>query len=520
MPETTRNLALPLMAAAQAQKHVTHNEALTLLDALVQLSCLDKDLAAPPASPAEGDRYLIVAAAPGGAWTGLSGRIVRFEDGVWASAAPRPGWLAYVADERELYLFDGTTWTSLRASLSALQNLSRLGIGTEADAGNPFAAKLGAALFTARAVAEGGSGDLRLTLNKEASPRTLSLLFQTGYGGRAEIGLVGEDGLSAKVSADGASWVAAWRADPATGHLGFGAAATGGSPAAPVSSATAGAIPAFEMANHASSGAPEAVLRARIGRGSPEAPAAILAGDRLFTIAGRGRHAGGAYSGDAASVGALAEEDFTASGQGTALDFQTVASGTTDRRSVLKLRANGAMELQPLAAPPSLGAGAGQLVFDSTRGAFRGHDGSRWSRLGNVARFAAGLTFDAYLPAGAWTKVPFNLGIINTEGAFDAGTGAFVAPEAGTYLVGASLPYKRNGSSSPGGLQIRFHRNGSAAGAARAGTTNPVEGVSALGLTAMLSLAAGDRVELVAFFTGADGYAAATEASFWGHALS
>jgi hypothetical protein len=32
----TPHLALPLMAAAQAQKHVTHNEALRLLDGLVQ----------------------------------------------------------------------------------------------------------------------------------------------------------------------------------------------------------------------------------------------------------------------------------------------------------------------------------------------------------------------------------------------------------------------------------------------------------------------------------------------------
>ena len=56
---TTPHLGLPLMAAAQAQKHVTHNEALALLDALVQCAVLDKDLATPPASPAEGARYIV-----------------------------------------------------------------------------------------------------------------------------------------------------------------------------------------------------------------------------------------------------------------------------------------------------------------------------------------------------------------------------------------------------------------------------------------------------------------------------
>lgn len=518
MAETTRNLALPLLAAAQAQKHVTHNEALALLDALVQLACLDKDLAAPPASPAEGDRYLVTAAAPTGAWSGLSGQVALFADGVWTGSVPRPGWLAYVADEGALYVFTAAGWTSLGATVAALQNLTRLGIGTVADAANPLSAKLGAALFTAKAAAEGGSGDLRITLNKEASARTLSLLFQTGYSGRAELGLAGEDALSAKVSADGAAWTAAWRADPATGYVGFGAAASG-TPGAPVSSGVVSAAPAVEMASHAATGAPEAMLRARIGRGSPSAPAGIKAGDRLFTMAGRGYHAGGAYSGDTVSLGAFAEEDFTGTAQGTGLDFQTVASGTTVRRSVLRLRANGAVEMQPRAGAPIIGAGAGQIVFDSTATAFKVHDGTRWSRLSNLVRFAAATGFDNYIAADTWTKVQFNTGTVNDQGAFDAGTNRFVAPEAGTYTFGASLAYRRNGTSSPTGFQARFHRNGAAAGSGRAGAANPADGVTALGATATLALQAGDAVEVFALFNGADGYVAAAESGFWGHAL-
>ena len=37
MSDSTTNLLLPYLMAAQAQKHVTHNEALRLLDGLVQL---------------------------------------------------------------------------------------------------------------------------------------------------------------------------------------------------------------------------------------------------------------------------------------------------------------------------------------------------------------------------------------------------------------------------------------------------------------------------------------------------
>ncbi len=56
--DQTPNLNLPYILPAQAQKHVTHNEAIRALDALVQLCALDRDLATPPPSPADGDRYI------------------------------------------------------------------------------------------------------------------------------------------------------------------------------------------------------------------------------------------------------------------------------------------------------------------------------------------------------------------------------------------------------------------------------------------------------------------------------
>jgi Protein of unknown function (DUF2793) len=65
-------LALPYIAASQAQKHVTHNEALSLIDGLMQLSVISRALATPPATPLDGDRYL-VAASPTAAWAGHAG---------------------------------------------------------------------------------------------------------------------------------------------------------------------------------------------------------------------------------------------------------------------------------------------------------------------------------------------------------------------------------------------------------------------------------------------------------------
>jgi hypothetical protein len=91
---TTPHLGLPLIAAAQAQKHVTHNEALIVLDALAQLAVVSASLTAPPATPAQGDRYIVAAAATG-VWAGQSGKIAAFYDGAWRFFTPESGWTAF-----------------------------------------------------------------------------------------------------------------------------------------------------------------------------------------------------------------------------------------------------------------------------------------------------------------------------------------------------------------------------------------------------------------------------------------
>jgi hypothetical protein len=91
MSDTTTHL-LPYILAAQAQKHVTHNEALRLLDAMVQLSVLDRTRTAPPASPADGDRHIVASGATG-LWAGWDLNVAFWVDGVWMRLVPRPaGW--------------------------------------------------------------------------------------------------------------------------------------------------------------------------------------------------------------------------------------------------------------------------------------------------------------------------------------------------------------------------------------------------------------------------------------------
>lgn len=152
-------------------------------------------------------------------WSGKAGQVAAFQDGGWVFLEPRTGWLAWVAEEEKLLCWTGASWDGIESTFSALQNLSLFGIGTAADGANPFAAKLNKALWTAKYSGEGGDGDLRYTFNKQAPGNTASLLMQSDWSGRAEIGLTGDDDLHMKVSADGSAWTEGLVMDRATGAL-------------------------------------------------------------------------------------------------------------------------------------------------------------------------------------------------------------------------------------------------------------------------------------------------------------
>lgn len=110
MPTTPR-FALPLLAVAQAQKEMTHNEALTLLDALVHAAVEAGPLAAPPASPADGQCW-IVGAAPTGAWAGKEHAIAIRTGGGWRFAPPREGMQATRLTDGARLRFDGGAWAA------------------------------------------------------------------------------------------------------------------------------------------------------------------------------------------------------------------------------------------------------------------------------------------------------------------------------------------------------------------------------------------------------------------------
>jgi hypothetical protein len=219
MSETV-NLRLPFMEASQSQKHVTHNDALLIIDAAVHLSVLDAARTSPPASPVEGDRHIVAVGATGG-WLDHDHAVATYSDGGWLFLDPRAGWRAWSVEDEGLLVFDGSLWRDVRNLPMALDNLSQLGVGTTADATNPVSAKVNNTLWTARTTAEGGDGNLRYKLSKEDATKTLSFLFQDNYSGRAEIGLCGDDNFHFKVSPDGTSWYEGIRVDRTNGKVVF-----------------------------------------------------------------------------------------------------------------------------------------------------------------------------------------------------------------------------------------------------------------------------------------------------------
>lgn len=90
MTEVSNRLALPFLAAGQAQKEVWHNEALILLDCLVQPVVKAVAPVAVPTAPDSGDCW-IVGPTPSGAWVGKAQQIACWTSGGWRFVAPLAG---------------------------------------------------------------------------------------------------------------------------------------------------------------------------------------------------------------------------------------------------------------------------------------------------------------------------------------------------------------------------------------------------------------------------------------------
>ena len=159
----TPNLALPYLAAAQAQKHVTVNEALDALDGLVQLSVISANLAVPPGAPVEGDRYIAAIGATG-AWAGWDDSVAQFSGGAWHRLIPQTGWLAWDRDAGGITTFDTATgWTALATGTATFLALSDTPTGFAGHGGKALHVNGAETALEFVVPASGGSGGGGLT---------------------------------------------------------------------------------------------------------------------------------------------------------------------------------------------------------------------------------------------------------------------------------------------------------------------------------------------------------------------
>ncbi len=159
-------LALPYIQPSQSQKHVTHNEAISTLDVLVQLVVAGFGATNPPADPAPGDVHAL-GATPTGEWAGQDNTLATWHDGAWVFITPLAGWRAWGVSEAELRIWDGTAWGLPKAGMD---NLDGVGINTTADTTNRLSVSATATLLSHE------GADHQLKINKAGATDTASVL--------------------------------------------------------------------------------------------------------------------------------------------------------------------------------------------------------------------------------------------------------------------------------------------------------------------------------------------------------
>jgi hypothetical protein len=112
---STPRFALPYIQASQAQKEVTHNEALLMVDALVSLSLEDRHLSAPPISPQNGQVWFINGAGSG-SWSGQSNKLAHYDSGQWYFYVVPDGLRAWIKDEAGYFVYSGGSWSAFVGS--------------------------------------------------------------------------------------------------------------------------------------------------------------------------------------------------------------------------------------------------------------------------------------------------------------------------------------------------------------------------------------------------------------------
>jgi hypothetical protein len=142
MSNGTARLGLPMLEAGQAQKELTHNEALAAIDLMIGSSVEGAERNDPPAEPNAGQCWL-VGSAPIGPWSGMTDAIAGWTDGGWRFIVPVEGMTVWDSARKLTWRWSGDAWepgevTGTRLVLGGTQV-----VGAQ---GTPIAAPIGGAV--------------------------------------------------------------------------------------------------------------------------------------------------------------------------------------------------------------------------------------------------------------------------------------------------------------------------------------------------------------------------------------
>lgn len=355
--QRTPNLDLPYIMPSQAQKHVTHNEAIRALDAIVHAGVIDRDLTAPPGSPAAGAQYIVAATATG-AWTGWENSIAAYQDGAWVRYQPNEGWAVWIYDEDAQVVWNGAEW------VDPLTTISQLGIGTslpgalldvvsdgtqlntlithydDTFAGTLTARKARGAKSTPTALTDGASifscgirghdGTAFTTSNNAA----LQFVADGNWSGSAtgikfslQLTPSGSTSRSEVLGITGAG-VATFANDVGIGSI---------SPSAPLHVSNDNQAEAAFIDAYSSS----SITRWRRANGTKASPTAVTNGQTIGKFGFGGYGATGFLSGSAAAVKVRATENWTDTNFGAEFVFQTKANSGGSLTTALTLTHDG-----------------------------------------------------------------------------------------------------------------------------------------------------------------------------------
>ena len=191
MFEHSPRLTLPYIQPAQAQKHVTHNQAIRQIDGLIHMSVVSDALSTPPTEQAESKCYLVPPNAQDD-WQGWAHHVAIWQDAAWMFLTPKTGWRLFVSNQKKLMVYLRSAWVIL-ADANPHHSLEALSIHATTTETQRLAVQSHTILWTSISQSDDAASGVIHILNKNAESQDNGLVFQNNYKPHLSMGCFGSN---------------------------------------------------------------------------------------------------------------------------------------------------------------------------------------------------------------------------------------------------------------------------------------------------------------------------------------